>query len=350
MRVFVVSTVALAAMLAAGQIPTIAASYSQDPQSQPARPAAPAGCRVTGTVTAGTTPLPGVAIVVKVGQTVKAATSTDAEGKFTILFGPNATYHVTADMMAFGEASRDLTLGALPCDQTLDFKLTLQPKGALPAADTTSAGSAATNPPAKAGAAGAATTGAAGAATTGAAGAPGAATTTAAAGAAGARAGGAGQPGTVGSSTRFQQLNVQANQTGQAVVEATPPDTGGDLARLLPPGFSAQSAQAEALAINGASDAINVNRAALNDRFNAIGRGEFDPATGQFAAGFGPAGGAGGDNPFGAGGDAAGGRGGRGGGAGGGGGRGGGGGFGQGGFQLGGRGGRGQNPYSGSAN
>src|SRR5262245_28137994 len=130
MRVFVVSTVALAAMLAAGQIPITAASYSQDPQTPPTRPAPPAGCRVTGTVTAGTTPLPGVAIVVKVGAAVKAATSTDAEGKFTILFGPNATYHVSADMMAFAPAEQDLTLGALPCDTTLNFKLTLQPRGA----------------------------------------------------------------------------------------------------------------------------------------------------------------------------------------------------------------------------
>ena len=57
------------------------------------------------------------------------------------------------------------------------------------------------------------------------------------------------------------------------------------------PGSALQNAQAEAVAINGSSDAISVDRSALNDRINAIGRGEFDPATGQFAAGFGPGGG-----------------------------------------------------------
>ena len=74
-------------------------------------------------------------------------------------------------------------------------------------------------------------------------------------------------------------LSVSADATGQAVVEAAPPDTTGDLARLLPPGFSAQTGQGGLVAINGSSDAINVDRSALNDRFNAIGRGEFDPVT-----------------------------------------------------------------------
>ena len=90
---------------------------------------------------------------------------------------------------------------------------------------------------------------------------------------------------------------------------------------------------------------MSFDRGAMNDRTLAIGRGEFDPATGQFAQGFGPPGGAAGDNALGG---QAGGRGGRG-GDGGGGGRGGFGG-GPGGFVLGGRGGRGQSLFQGSAN
>ena len=77
-------------MAASGQAPQTPA----DPQAPPARAAAPTGCRVTGKIISGTTPLPGATVVVTVGQTVKAATSADAEGKFTIIFGPNTTYHV----------------------------------------------------------------------------------------------------------------------------------------------------------------------------------------------------------------------------------------------------------------
>ncbi|HKW01734.1 MAG TPA: hypothetical protein VJN96_18035, partial [Vicinamibacterales bacterium] len=118
----VVAALASSSMLAFGQLPIAAAGRRQDPasppQATPARPA-PTGCRVTGRALSGTTALPGVAIVVHVGEAVKAATSTDAEGKFTILFGPSATYHVSAELMAFGKAEQDLTLGALPCDTTL---------------------------------------------------------------------------------------------------------------------------------------------------------------------------------------------------------------------------------------
>jgi trimeric autotransporter adhesin len=333
-RVRVVAALASSSMMALGQLPILAEGRSQAPapQAQAARPS-PAGCRVTGRVVSGTSPLPGVSIVVRVGEAIKAATSTDSDGKFTIIFGPNATYHVTAELMAFGKTERDLTLGALPCDSTLDLSLSLSPRGELPPAAA---------PPAPAPGA-ATTTPAAGRPATGQpATARQPATTTAAGAAAGTAAGAAGQ--------RFERLNVQADETGQAAVEAAPPDTSGDLARLLPPGFSAQNAQADAVAISGSGDAVNVDRGALNDRFNAIGRGEFDPATGQFAAGFGPAGGAGGaggDNAFGGQGGQGGG--GRGGGGAGGGGRGGGLG-GPGGFALGGRGGRGQSPYQGSAN
>jgi hypothetical protein len=328
-RVRIVTAICVSSMLAVGQLPIDAAGRAQDPApQQPARP--PAGCRVTGRALAGATPLPGVAIVVRVGDAVKAATSTDLEGKYTILFGPNSTYHVSAELMAFGKMERDLTLGAPPCDTTVDFDLALRPRGeALPNA-AASAPSPTTTP-------------AAPAANAAAPGQPAAATPATGANPAPSAGQAAGQ--------RFERLNVQADEGGQAAADTSQTDTSTDLARLLPPGFSAQSAQADAVAINGSSDAVNIDRGAMNDRFNAIGRGEFDPTTGQFAAGLGPAGGgaAGGDNPFGGGaGQAGAGGGGRGGGGGPGGGRGGFGG-GPGGFTLGGRGGRGQSLYQGTA-
>ena len=73
-------------------------------------------------------PLPGAAVVVQVGDAVKAATSTDADGKFTIAFSPNATYHIAAELTAFARVERDLTLAAPPCDTTVDFVLSLRPR------------------------------------------------------------------------------------------------------------------------------------------------------------------------------------------------------------------------------
>src|ERR1700681_4377862 len=77
--------------------------------AQQPTPAAPVGCRVTGRVMAGTLPLPGATVVVHVGPTLKAATSADPDGKYTIIFGPKTTYHVTVDLMAFKSLEQDVT-------------------------------------------------------------------------------------------------------------------------------------------------------------------------------------------------------------------------------------------------
>src|SRR5438067_604274 len=99
-------------------------------QPAPASSAAPS-CRVAGRVTSGRDPLPGVSIVVHVGDALKGATSTDIDGRYTILFSPNATYRLTADLTAFAAVDRTLTLGAAPCDTTADFQLAL--KSRIPA-------------------------------------------------------------------------------------------------------------------------------------------------------------------------------------------------------------------------
>jgi hypothetical protein len=54
---------------------------------------------------------------------VKVATSTGVDGKFTILFGPNATYHVTAELMAFTRAERDRDAGPVPATPRLNSSL-----------------------------------------------------------------------------------------------------------------------------------------------------------------------------------------------------------------------------------
>src|SRR6185436_4567694 len=121
---------------------------AQAPQSSTTPPQATARCRVDGRVTSGTAPLPGVSIVVQVGDAVKATTSTDLDGKYTIAFSPNATYHIAADLTAFTRAERDVTLASPPCDTTADFVLALKPRRDPVTAGPVPAGRAAQPPPA----------------------------------------------------------------------------------------------------------------------------------------------------------------------------------------------------------
>jgi hypothetical protein len=298
----------------------VGASAGQQPPLPSPQPAG-ATCRVEGRVSSGRDGLPGVSVVVHVGGVLKAATSTDIDGRYTIVFSPNATYHLSAELTAFAPVERDLTLGSPPCDTKADFELALRPRREPTAQPQTSSEAGAT------------------------------ADSGSAQGGFGRGRGGAGRgfanggrgtaPGQNGQ--RFQTLGVQADANGEATLELAPVDDAADASRLLPAGFSLQNAQADAVAISGSTDATNVDRGFLNDRNQAIALGQLDPTTGQFAPGAAqPFGGdfAGGpQGQFGPGG-AGGGFGGRGGGPGGG---------GRGGFQLGGRGARGQSPYQGTA-
>src|SRR5215467_13194809 len=103
------------------------AGGAQTPAPTP-QPTGDATCRVEGRVTSGSDGLPGASVVVHVGGALKAATSTDIEGRYTIIFSPGATYHLTAELTAFVPVERDLTLGAPPCDTKADFELALRPR------------------------------------------------------------------------------------------------------------------------------------------------------------------------------------------------------------------------------
>src|SRR5690349_8360685 len=74
-----------------------AAAQGPPPSSQGA-PSAGSVCRVHGRVTSGNQPLPGVSLIVRAGDALKAATSTGVDGQFVMIFGANATYQVTADL------------------------------------------------------------------------------------------------------------------------------------------------------------------------------------------------------------------------------------------------------------
>ena len=103
-------------------------SASPHLSAQVAAPGTAVRCRVTGRVVSGGVPLPGVSIVVRGDGAVKAATSTDLEGTYAILFAPDAAYDVSAELPGFSPITREVTFGAAPCDRTLDLQLTLKSK------------------------------------------------------------------------------------------------------------------------------------------------------------------------------------------------------------------------------
>jgi hypothetical protein len=236
----------------------------------------PDRCRIDGRITSGGTPLPGVSIVVSAANTPitpSATTSTGIDGRYSLLLAAGARYRLSTAFTGFVSVERDLTPAAGSCDQTVDVELTLEPRATTRTATVAAAQTA----------------------------------------------------------PRFQTLNVEPTAAAPPI-DTTPPAETDDVARLLPPGFSVD-AQGDAVAITGRNDATSFDRGMLNDRLQAIASGQFDPATGQFAPGFGPQDGAAPAGPGGFGGAGRGRFGGPG---------------GRGGFALGGRGARGQQPYQGS--
>jgi trimeric autotransporter adhesin len=237
---------------------------------------APPACTISGRAASGAAALPGVSLVAFVSDAVKAATSTDLDGTYRLTLPPGS-YDLTAELTGFDPVRRDLVVGGGTCDQTIDLQLALKKPTTQPAVQAARQ-----------------------------------------------------------AAQRFETLAVQT-QAGAASADATAPEREAlDQATrlLLPPGFSTD-APTEAVAVTGAM--ASIDRSMMNQRFEAIGRGEFDPVTGAFTQGFGP-GGRGSPGDFGG----PGGRGGPGEG------RGGRGGAGAQGFTIGGRGGR-QNVYAGNA-
>lgn len=251
-----------------------------------------------GRVANGDTPLPGASITALVGEKVVALTSTDIDGTYAVPLAPG-TYGIKVELTAFVPVQREVTVGQPPCDVETNLALVLisrapadmiasAPKSSSPVTQI------ATPPPA-------------------------------ATSAIPARTGGAGTPpvvqqaqgrgGRQGGPPRFQTLSVQQSTSGnEATVDLTPADRANDpAARLLPPGFSLD-ATGESVTVNGTM--VELDRNQLNDRLQALGRGEFGVGEGQFgqpgqlAQGIGGAAGAPGQGGGGRGGSDAGGRGG----------------------------------------
>lgn len=202
---------------------TIAATFGQARQ-------APAPCKVSGRVTNGATPLPGVALVATNGGTVAAATSTDTNGTYELAL-PAGTFQVKAELTGFVAVERAITLTGDPCGATVaDLQVALQPRTPRAAAPAAAA---------------------------------------------------AGRP-------RFETLNVQT-QAGAAAEVTQPEREAIDAATraLLPPGFSTES-PTESLAVSG--NMASIDRGLMGERMEAMGRGEIDPVTGELTQGSGPQG------------------------------------------------------------
>jgi hypothetical protein len=197
-----------------------------------------AACRISGVARGAGVVLPGVSISVIRDSVVRVATATSADGSYRLTLPPG-TYQVRAELTGFDRVERELMVSPPPaCEQTLDLLLALTPRRPA-AADGRDRGPAAA-----------------------------------------ARAGTPGQ--------RFQRVDVQQERTAP---ENTDQETIPQEALLLPPGFSADAA-GDAIAVNGS--AARLDNGLLNDRNNAIARGEFQLPPGldggAASGGFGQAG------------------------------------------------------------
>jgi hypothetical protein len=242
---------------------------------------AQAGCRITGHATSGQQPLPGVAIAIKSGTTLKGATSTDQDGAYAVTLTPGQ-YTISAELTGFSRVEQAVTVATDgSCAQTLNIPMTLAPRQPLPPTPAPAPAPAQQGQPAAATPATAPTTASA-------AGGRGAQPNFGGRGAA--PSGRNGQSG-----NQRQQVQVQAQGDNATLAnEAASTEDTARMASLLPPGFSSD-APTDTIALNG--NATSVDRGAMNDRFGAIGRGEFDPNSGDFGNGngFGQPGGFGSD-------------------------------------------------------
>jgi hypothetical protein len=214
-------------------------------------PATP-GCAIAGTVRSGATALPGVALTLRSGDAVVAATSTDIDGTYRIRVAAAGAYQLQAELAAFGPVTEAVTLDPASCQKNLDLTLTLasrvaraaapQTTTAAPAPSATQGPRSPNRPPNGGGAA------------------PGAAGTNRAA-----------------AGRRFQALGLQADAAGLGATS----DESGSSETALPSGFTAESA-GETVVSMGSNGQLN--NSLLAERFAGRSPGEFAPGGDAFRA------------------------------------------------------------------
>ena len=202
--------------------------------AQQAPPAA-ASCTISGTITGLGGPLPGVSITVRRDDTVRTAASTNIDGTFRLAL-PDASYQLTAELTGFDSIQKDVSVTRDGCAQTLDLTMTLTPRTA-----------GATPRPGRGAGASAPLAG---------------------------RAPAASDTAEAAAQRRFETLTVNENESTRSLDPGVFESAGADASDVLAVGFGSE-ALADAFAVTG--EAARVDRGVLNERRDAIARGEFLP-------------------------------------------------------------------------
>jgi hypothetical protein len=180
---------------------------ARDVQSGPSQPAP---CFIAGTISAGTTPLPGVEISAKSPDGRDAGTTaSDVTGTYQLRVSGAGTYTIETELAAFARVTREATLTAESCSARVDFAMTLASRAAAVRPPSTPLAPGTPDTPT------------------------------------------ASRPSTTSSAARgFQNLTVIENATGVETSSASPEDEAARANLQLPPGFS-QDAPTETLATTG---------------------------------------------------------------------------------------------------
>jgi hypothetical protein len=217
---------------------TVMAGFAVFAVTLGARQSPPATCQVSGHVTGLGSPIPGAAVTASTAAGTSRSGSTELDGSYRLPLAPGS-YRLRIDLAGFEPVEREVALQPPTCAESIDVALTLRARSAPE---------------------------------------PGSATAS--------RGRGAGAGGPAGrASGGFQSLEVtaEAEAAGAGADGETAPATQ-EAALLLPPGFT-RDANAEAIAITG--DDAQIDRGLLNDRLEALGRGDFQLPAGDAAAAFG---------------------------------------------------------------
>src|SRR5690349_15085436 len=95
----------------------------------------PSGCGVSGVVTAGRTPLPGVVVSILDGsERTIDVTSSDVDGSYALKIPGAGTYTLEARLSAFADVKRALTIDAVTCRSRTDLTMTLASRAGAPEA------------------------------------------------------------------------------------------------------------------------------------------------------------------------------------------------------------------------
>ena len=84
-------------------------------------------CRITGAARGAGVSLPGVAITVLEGSTVRTVNATQSDGTYRLSL-PAGTYQLRAELTGFDRVEHEIVVAAVPaCDQKVDLALSLTP-------------------------------------------------------------------------------------------------------------------------------------------------------------------------------------------------------------------------------